>query len=205
MELTKQAIEGIRLTCVNNKYYQTQQVDALLDEIADAAERMQQKLKAQQNADGDSEEQRELIRLKKYESYAKEEIQRLRGQVEAHDRSAYDSTTMLRIADQQARDILERARLERTSIMNEAIGKRERVNAANRASYYAALQFKQDIQRQMEELQSQLDAALGALTSAAAFQDRITVGEYESTASTVDDAIRKEDREHEQIDPLRSE
>ena len=38
MELTKQAVANIRLTCVQNKYYIAQEVDNLLDEISESIE-----------------------------------------------------------------------------------------------------------------------------------------------------------------------
>ena len=60
MELTKQAISNIRLTCVQNKYYIAQEVDDLLDDLSESADRLQQK--AQEQSRLSDPEREELMR-----------------------------------------------------------------------------------------------------------------------------------------------
>jgi len=174
MELTKQAISNIRLTCVQNKYYPVQEVDNLLDDIAEAADQLQTALEARNGLN--DPERDEMDRLRKYELYAREEIRRLRERIDLHDRSAYDSSTMLRLAEQQAHDIVARAKMERDAILKDAGRRHERIIAANRSAYYSALQFKQDLQQQFDELQAQMDHAMNALLLADSTQGCITAG-----------------------------
>ncbi len=174
MELTKQAISNIRLTCVQNKYYIAQEVDDLLDDLSESADRLQQK--AQEQSRLSDPEREELMRLRKYEMYAREEIQRLREHADVQDHTGGSTPDALHFADRQAQDIVERAKMEREAILRDARRKHERIVAANRCAYYSALQFKQDLLQQFEELESQLDLAMNALVMAGGAQPRITAG-----------------------------
>lgn len=173
MELTKQAISEIRLTCVQNKYYIAQEVDNLLDEIAEAADRQQRETEAE-NRISDPERE-ELARLRHFERSAREEIQKLRERVELLNRTS--TPKMLYSADQHAQDIVQQAGMEREAILRDARRKHERVIAANRCAYYSALQFKQDLQQQFEEFESQMNLAMSALMMVDGAQPCITVGE----------------------------
>lgn len=175
MELTKEAITNIRLTCVQNKYYPVKEVDDLLDDISEASEQLQNKLQ-EMNRLSDPERD-ELERLRKYELFAREQIRQLREQNELHDRSIYDSSTILRLADQQARDIVERAKMERATILKDTEQRHARIIAANRSAYYSALQFKQDLRRQFDDLDGQLDRAMNALLLADNTQGYISAGD----------------------------
>jgi len=174
MELTEEAIANIRLTCVQNKYYPVKEVDDLLDDISESAGQLQNKIQ-EMNRLSDPERD-ELERLRKYESFAREEIRQLREQIDLHDRAVYDSSTMLRIADQQARDIVERAKMERATILKDTEQRHARIIAANRSAYYSALQFKQDLHQQFEDLEAQLERAMNALLLADSSQGCISAG-----------------------------
>ncbi len=174
MELTKEAIANVRLTCVQNKFYPVKEVDDLLDDISEAADQLQNKL---QDINRLSDPERdELERLRKYELYAQEELRQLRERVDLHDRSVYDSSTILRLADQQARDIVERAKMERATILKDTEQRHARIIAANRSAYYSALQFKQDLHQQFEDLEDQLERAMNALLLADSTQGCIAAG-----------------------------
>lgn len=174
MELTKEAIANIRLTCVQNKYYPVKEVDDLLDEVSEAADQLQDKLlKVNQLSDPERDE---LQRLRKYELFAREEIRQLRERIDLHDRSVFDSSTILRIADQQARDIVERAKMERSSILTDTEQRHARIIAANRSAYYSALQFKQELHQQFADLEDQLERAMNALLLADSTQGCIAAG-----------------------------
>jgi cell division septum initiation protein DivIVA len=181
MELTKEAIANIRLTCVQNKYYPVKEVDDLLDDISESADRLQNQL--QEMTHLSDPEREELERLRKYELYAREEIRQLRERVDLHDRSVYDSSTILRLADQQARDIVERAKMERATVLTDAEQRHARIIAANRSAYYSALQFKQDLHRQFEDLEDQLERAMNALLLADTTQGCIAAGMRDETES----------------------
>ncbi len=136
MELTRDVISSIRLTCVHGQYYLAEEVDACLDELAEAVDKAQQ-----ENA-------------------------KMLEKAQAYERMAYDASTILLLAEQQARDIVKRSDVEREAILSDALKKRERVEAANRASYYHAMQFKQSISQEFKELQLQLESAMSALITA---------------------------------------
>lgn len=182
MELTKEAIANIRLTCVQNKYYPVKEVDDLLDDISESADRLQSKL--EDTVHLSDPERDELDRLRKFELYAREEIRRLRERVDMHDRSVYDSSTILRLADQQARDIVERAKMQRATILKDTEQRHARIIASNRSAYYSALQFKQDLHQQFEELEEQLERAMNALLLADNTQSCISDGVHAGTSSS---------------------
>jgi len=175
MELTKQAISDIRLTCVQDKYYIAQEVDNLLDEISELADRLQQE-KAEENRISDPERE-ELTRLRRFERSAHEEIQKLRERVELLSHANINVPKALYSADEHAQDIVRQAEMERKAILRDAKRKHERAVAANRCAYYSALQFKQDMQQQFEEFESQMNLAMSALMIADGAQPCITVGE----------------------------
>ena len=175
MELTKQAIADIRLTCVQNKYYIAQEVDGLLDDISESVDRLQQEIQEQSRV-SDSERE-ELTRLRNYELCAREEIQKLRDRIEQLNRANASMPKMLYPADRQAQAIVDQARVERETILQDVKRRRERVVAANRCAYYSALQFKQDMQQQFEEFESQMNLAMSALMMVDGAQPCITVGE----------------------------
>ncbi len=179
MDLTKEAIANIRLTCVQNKYYPVKEVDDLLDDISESADQLQNRLQDMTHVS--DPERDELERLRKYELYAREEIRQLRERVDLHDRSVYDSSTILRLADQQARDIVERAKMERNTILKDTEQRHARITAANRSAYYSALQFRQDLQRQFAELEDQLERAMNALLLADNTQGCIAAGTQNET------------------------
>ncbi len=179
MDLTKEAIANIRLTCVQNKYYPVKEVDDLLDDISESADQLQNRLQDMTHVS--DPERDELERLRKYELYAREEIRQLRERVDLHDRSVYDSSTILRLADQQARDIVERAKMERNTILKDTEQRHARITAANRSAYYSALQFRQDLQRQFAELEDQLERAMNALLLADNTQGCIAAGMQNET------------------------
>jgi cell division septum initiation protein DivIVA len=182
MELTKEAIANIRLTCVQNKYYPVKEVDDLLDDISESADRLQSKL--EDTVHLSDPERDELDRLRKFELYAREEIRQLRERVDMHDRSVYDSSTILRLADQQARDIVERAKMQRATILKDTEQRHARIIASNRSAYYSALQFKQDLHQQFEELEEQLERAMNALLLADNTQSCISDGIHAETSSS---------------------
>lgn len=175
MELTKQAVANIRLTCVQNKYYIAQEVDNLLDEISESIDNLRQEM-TETNRLG-APEREELARLRQYEQYAREEIQKLRERVALSENANAISPKALYPADRQAQIIVEQAAMERETILRDAKRKRERVVAANRCAYYSALQFKQDMQQQFEEFESQMNLAMSALMMVDGAQPCITVGD----------------------------
>ncbi len=196
MDLTKEAIANIRLTCVQNKYYPVKEVDDLLDDISESADQLQSRIQDMTHLS--DPERDELERLRKYELYAREEIRQLRERVDLHDRSVYDSSTILRLADQQARDIVERAKMERNTILKDTEQRHARITAANRSAYYSALQFRQDLQRQFAELEDQLERAMNALLLADNTQGCITAG-MQNEPNRPSDETKEEDKEGSSI------
>ncbi len=174
MELTREAIAGVGLTCVQGKYYPVKEVDDLLDDIAESADKLQETLR--QASRLRTPEQEELAKLREYARYAREEIRQLRERIDLHDRAVYDSSTVLRLADQQARDTLERARMERAAILADAERRHARIIASNRAAYYSAMQFRQDMRCQYQDFEDQIGQAMRTLLYQANAQGRITAG-----------------------------
>lgn len=175
MELTKQAIAEIRLTCVQNKYYMAQEVDNLLDEISESVDRLQQKW-AKENPISDPDRE-ELARLRHFELSAREEIQKLRERIELLSQAKMNAPKALYFEDEHAQNIVRQARMEREAILKDARRKQERVIAANRCAYYSALQLKQDMQQQFEEFEPQMNLAMSTMMMVDNAQPCITVGE----------------------------
>lgn len=160
MELTKERIESVEFTCKRGKYYLAREVDHFMDSIANNVDEMSRELT-------DLREQVEQLKMYRNQS---EELEEFRVRVEQlqknlDERLLHDSTVVVRQANQQAREIITQVSDECDQMLADANSQRNRIIAANRAAYYNALQFKQELARQFKELESDLDQAIDVLRS----------------------------------------